>query len=211
MSDMDIWIFGSTSSLMQRLLENYPTAQLIDRGHKFFDDPVILKSSLLSVKNPVIIYNSAVLNNKNVMHQSDEEITNSIFINVIRFVQLIELLNSHGKKFKAIYIGSESAKKGSFDTVYWMSKSFGEKFVTELKLSHPESSILALSPSTIEDSNMTQKRSDVARLKSYKTDHPKQRFLRAAEVAEVICKLLEATDYLTNTVIELNGGKFARR
>ena len=211
MTGQNHWIFGSSSSIIRPILDRYPNANTVNREHLFFQDPSCILNDLLKTENLKIIYNSATLLDKQAADQSDTEIINTLFVSVIRFVQIIELINRKNKCFKAIYIGSEVAIKGSYDTTYWMAKSFGERFVSEVKLQNHQSSIIALSPSTIEDSAMTTSRLDKERVDTYRSSHPKKRFLDSAEVSSMIVSLLNAGDYLSNTTISLNGGKFARR
>ena len=211
MNSKSLWIFGSTSTIIQPVLKKYPNATTINRGHNFYHDPKCIVSEMMSTEGLTLIYNSAILYSKPISAQTDSEIETSLFINLIRFIQLIEILNNNNKCFRAIYIGSEVSQKGSFDTTYWMTKAFAEKFVAELKLTNPKSSIVAVSPSTIENSAMTKRRDDRDRLEKYKSAHPKNRFLKSEEVSSVLFALLELTDYLSNTTIHLNGGKFARR
>jgi|TARA_B110000908_G_C10259205_1_gene457897 hypothetical protein len=211
MENRNFWIFGSTSTIIAPIIKKFPKAKLINRSSKFYRDPKSIYEEIIDTEDLNIIYNSAMLCSKMAFEQNDKYIIEALFVNVVRFVQLIEMLNQEKKQFNAIFISSESAKKGSFDTTYWMSKNFGEQFVREVKLKNINSSIIALSPSTILDSQMTKSRKDIDLLDQYRKAHPKQRFLSSEEVSFMILKLIEAPDYLTNTIIEMNGGKFARR
>jgi hypothetical protein len=58
---------------------------------------------------------------------------------------------------------------------------------------------------------MTKSRKDINLLAQYRTAPPKQRFLYFEDASLMMIKLIEAPDYLTNTIIEMNGGKYARR
>ena len=71
--------------------------------------------------------------------------------------------------------------------------------------------LVSISPSTIEDSTMTELRDDKERLASYKNSHPKKRFMKMKELANIINFLL-ANDslYICNENVNINGGKFAR-
>ncbi len=206
-------IFVGTSSLITKnLINKYSGAILIDRTHKFFNNPKGFVRSLEEEKRYAVVYSSAVIRDKLMADQSDDMISESFKINCYRFVQLIELMNAKKMDFKAIYISSESAKKGSYDTSYWLSKVAVESFIREIRLKNPKSSIVGIAPSTIRDGAMTIARKDRDRLLEYKKSHPKVRFLNSSEVEATILWCLEsAPDYFTNTILEINGGKFSRR
>ena len=66
-------------------------------------------------------------------------------------------------------------------------------------------------PSTIIDANMTIKRKDNYNVAKSIKSNPKKRGILSKEVSNLIYSLFfEQTDYLTNAVIKLDGGKFAR-
>jgi NAD(P)-dependent dehydrogenase (short-subunit alcohol dehydrogenase family) len=125
-------------------------------------------------------------------------------------VLVSEYILNNNTGARIVIIGSESGKKGSFDTVYFLSKCALRGYVRERKVGENQQIVL-ISPSTIEDSRMTQNRKDLDRLNSYKSSHPKKRFLYMEEIAKLLASLLlEQTSYITNCEIEINGGKFAR-
>ena len=132
-------------------------------------------------------------------------------INMTAPVRLCEFILANNPNSRILIIGSESGEKGSFDTLYFLAKAALSAYVRERKVGVNQQ-ILMLSPSTIGDSNMTSSRKDLDRLKKYKKQHPKKRFLNMSEVALTIDKVfLESTLYLCNEEIRLNGGKFARQ
>ena len=91
---------------------------------------------------------------------------------------------------------------------YALSKSTLKTYVLNKRLL-PFQQLLLLSPSTIDDLGMTTRRNDHERLETYKLNHPKKRFLKSKELAELILNLYRSSIYLSNTEIEVNGGKFA--
>ncbi|NQU32129.1 MAG: SDR family oxidoreductase [Bacteroidetes bacterium] len=112
--------------------------------------------------------------------------------------------------FTFCYISSESAIKGSYDDTYHISKCSVDRFIKEYYLNSSNSRIFSIAPSTI-DSGMTKRRSDLDRIAKYKKIHRKKRFISAPEFAKIIHILFSNDfDYLSNTVVEINGGKFAR-
>jgi hypothetical protein len=57
---------------------------------------------------------------------------------------------------------------------------------------------------------MTTRRLDKNNVLAAEHSHPKGRLLNTPELVSVIEFLLFQNTYITNTIIEINGGKFAR-
>tara|TARA_B100000989_G_C19506778_1_gene456868 strand:- start:26 stop:679 length:654 start_codon:yes stop_codon:yes gene_type:complete len=207
----NVFIFGKSSVISKKLKKKFPKAKLFSRKDEFKDPSSFVK--ILNKKEiNIIIYVSAILRNKNFVNQTKEEIIESFEVNSWNFIQIVEKINDRKLPAKLIYLSSESAEKGSFDTSYWLSKSSTESFIKECVMKNKKSSIIGIAPSTIEDTNMTLNRNDNSRLKRYKTKHPKKRFLKSNEIVSLIEFLIKFdSEYLTNEIIKINGGKFARR
>ncbi|WP_038176151.1 SDR family oxidoreductase [Vibrio pacinii] len=157
------------------------------------------------------VFNLGHLLNKNIVNQTEQEIISSIKINSLFSIKSSEYILSTNDRARIIIIGSESGKKGSYDTSYFISKSILRSYVKERFLYSQNQQLILISPSTIEDSAMTMSRIDTERLNTYRNNHPKKRFLSNSEVVDVIYDLLsKESTYLTNIEIEINGGKFAR-
>ena len=157
------------------------------------------------------LINIGLLKSKTLLDQSIDEALNSMQVNVVVPVKLIELIIKSNEDANILVIGSESGKKGSYDTSYFLSKAAFAKYVEERRLRHPKQRLNMVSPSTIADSAMTTNRKDTNRLDEYRNSHPKKRFLTAKEVAKFIYDIhINASDYLCNANISLDGGKFTR-
>ena len=101
--------------------------------------------------------------------------------------------------------------KGSYDVVYALSKSSINKYVEERKIFYKEQQLICIAPSTIIDGKMTLKRKDQKNVRKSVKNNPKKRGLYSKEISKLIYDLsFNNTDYLTNTVINVNGGKFSR-
>ncbi len=116
------------------------------------------------------------------------------------------------KNVKIFFIGSESGIKGSFDIVYGLMKTAIHKYVEERKLLYPKQKIFCIAPSTVVDSKFTKSRKDQKNVIKSINKNPKKRGVLSKEIAEIIFDIMfdKKFDYLSNTVIRLDGGKFAR-
>jgi NAD(P)-dependent dehydrogenase (short-subunit alcohol dehydrogenase family) len=207
-----IHIFGRYNSVAQALnrrsdlgtlrLHSVRGLALEDVGD--FIDP-------LATPGATFVYTAGLLRPKKFNAQTQAEVAQSFLVNLWLPMAMLERLNQDGCAFRFVYVSSESALKGSYDGAYFMAKAAAERFIQETRLRNLKSSCVAVAPSTIEDSSMTQNRQDLDRVQQYREAHPKERFLMADEVAEVIASLISLrTDYLSNCVVPVNGGKFAR-
>ncbi len=151
---------------------------------------------------------SGFLQSKKITEQNREEINKSIFINSIGPILFSEYLLRNKPNARLIIIGSESGFKGSYDLTYGLSKSSIRMYVKQKKVKENQQ-ILLISPSTIEDFGMTERREDKDRLSTYRQNHPKKRFLYSKELSTLIINLFNSTNFLTNEEINLNGGKFS--
>ena len=151
---------------------------------------------------------SGHLQSKKISEQNREEIVKSIFINSVGPILFSEYLLQNRPNARLIIIGSESGFKGSYDLTYGLSKSSIRMYVKQKKVKENQQ-ILLISPSTIEDFGMTERRQDKDRLTIYRQNHPKKRFLYSEELSTLIINLFNSTNFLTNEEINLNGGKFS--
>jgi hypothetical protein len=108
-------------------------------------------------------------------------------------------------------MGSESGIKGSHDIIYALCKASLHKYVEERKILFKDQQLICIAPLTIIDADMTLMRKDQKNVKRSINLNPKRRGLKSKEIAKVIYNLMfNLTDYITNTVININGGKFSR-
>jgi NAD(P)-dependent dehydrogenase (short-subunit alcohol dehydrogenase family) len=161
-------------------------------------------------KNNKFCITVGILQKKRIIDQSREEIVNSFLTNCISIVLLCERIFSINDEARVVIVSSESGSKGSYDETYFLSKAAINKYVEERSVLAKQQ-LVCISPSTIEDSTMTKVRDDKARLESYKSSHPKKRFMKMQELANLISFLFEdSSHYICNENININGGKFAR-
>lgn len=217
---MKIMIIGANSTLSKEFRELISKSgySLIIAGRTgsdiIFDascpDNILLKK-IIDQDCDVYLICLGILYDKNILEQEISEINNSFHVNLITIVRICEGIFNTKKKSKIFIIGSESGKKGSFDTSYFLSKAALRAYVRERSITNRDQQIILFSPSTIKDANMTLRRKDYDRLKEYEFDHPKGRFVTSHEIASIIMEFVSSKfNYITNTEIEINGGKFAR-
>lgn len=105
-------------------------------------------------------------------------------------------------------LGSESGFAGSHDMAYAGAKAALHLYVEKKRLRHAEQQLVAIAPTVIWDSGMTQRRDDLDALAARGAALRAGRWLTAAEVAKVAFHaLLGATPFLSNTVIRLGAGE----
>ena len=153
----------------------------------------------------------SILSNKKHLSKSESEINNQLKINLLSKIKICEISLKFNPKARIFIIGSESGTKGSYDIIYALTKSSLNKYVEERKILHKDQQLICVAPSTIIDGKMTLKRKDSKKVKKLVKKNPKKRGLYSKEISKLIYDLsFENTDYLTNTVININGGKFSR-
>tara|TARA_B100000989_G_scaffold45826_1_gene29426 strand:- start:30801 stop:31448 length:648 start_codon:yes stop_codon:yes gene_type:complete len=153
----------------------------------------------------------SVLSNKKHLLKSEHEIHQQININLLSKIKICEISLKYNPKARIIIIGSESGIKGSYDIIYALSKASINKYVEERKIFKKEQQLVCVAPSTILDGKMTLRRKDKHNVRKSINNNPKKRGLYSKEISKLIYDLsFSNTDYITNTVINVNGGKFSR-
>ena len=143
--------------------------------------------------------------------RSEDDIVNSLKTNLLSYVRIIEIALEGNAQVRIAVLGSESGHKGSFDIPYALSKAALHKYVEERRIPHPAQQLVCVAPSTISDSRMTLARHDQEQVQQTMQTNPKERGVTSREVARMLHFLLfEDQGYTSNTVIPMNGGKFAR-
>lgn len=212
-------VVGGSSTISQALIKDLESDhEVIVAGRTFgsvrFDAndismPNVKKVSSIQAQFFVFLLGSLIP--KRINEQTESEVYSSMNINLLYIVRCCEDILEINAEARIIILGSESGRKGSFDTSYFLAKAALRQYVLEKRIAFPQQQILMVSPSTILDSGMTNRRADQDYLAKLVKELPKERFLSASEVARFISWLIRfGSDYVTNTEIEVNGGKFAR-
>lgn len=149
---------------------------------------------------------AGLLRPRQLFGQGDAEIAEGLEVNLIRPMLLCDQILSRNNQARIVVMGSESGFSWSYDGVYAASKAALHRYVETKKLK-PDQQLVCVAPSIIEDCGMTLRREDKDNLESRRQAHPKQRFLKAVEIAKLIHFLLYVDQgYISNTVIRANGG-----
>ena len=210
-----ILVTGGSSKIGKEFVKLIPKNIVIKNPNKIEWD---LSKNKFSRKQVNLIKNSdkivilhSKLSSKSHLKKSLKDITNQISLNLTSTIRICEIALNSNPKVRIVILGSESGLKGSYDIIYALTKSSIHKYVEERKIKYKDQQLLCLAPSTISDGKMTLKRKDKKNVKNSININPKKRGIKSKEISIFIYKLLfEITDYVSNTTIHINGGKFSR-
>ncbi len=150
---------------------------------------------------------AGVLHGEQINDLSDEQLEETIRVNftdVVRFCDRLFAVNDHAR---VCVIGSYSGIAGSYDMAYAGAKAALHLYVETKRLRAPGQHLVAIAPTIIEDSGMTQRRTDLQTTLDRGKDRRLGRWLQAAEVARIAHFALKE-DALCNTVVRANGGNW---
>jgi NAD(P)-dependent dehydrogenase (short-subunit alcohol dehydrogenase family) len=210
-----ILIIGKSSNISKEFLKKIPKNNFIFKPSKKIWNMKNIdfnskKINLIKKVNKILLLHS-VISSTPFLKRRSLDIVSQISVNLLSVVKICEVALQHNKKVKIIILGSESGIKGSFDIVYSLTKAAIHKYVEERKIKYPEQQLICLAPSTIIDSHMTIKRKDKINIQKSIINNPKKRGILSKEISNLIYALFyEQTNYISNTVIRIDGGKFAR-
>ena len=210
-----ILVTGGSSKIGKEFVKLLPKNIIIKKPNKIEWD---LSKDKFNRKQVNLIKNSdkivilhSKLSSKSHLKKSFKDITNQICLNLTSIIRICEIALNSNPKARIVILGSESGLKGSYDIIYALTKSSIHKYVEERKIKYKDQQLLCLAPSTISDGKMTLKRKDKKNIKKSININPKKRGIKSKEISIFIYKLLfEITDYVSNTTIHINGGKFSR-
>ena len=211
-----ILITGSNSKIAKNLLKLIPknnyTKKINSKDIDFSNIGLVKDKINFFFKFDKIFFFHSKIGTTRIDFNDLNKINESIYVNLISQIYISEYCLQNNKNVKIFFVGSESGIKGSYDIIYGLMKSAIHKYVEERRPSYPKQKIFCIAPSTIIDSNFTISRKDKDNVNKSISNNPKKRGILSREVAEIIYEIMfkKRFDYLSNTVIHLNGGKFAR-
>lgn len=150
---------------------------------------------------------AGVLVGKNATDITEEEAWETLRVNYFDVVRFCDAVFAVNKNARICVMGSESGFKGSYDTIYGGSKAALHLYVESKKLEHPGQHLVCVAPTVIEDSGMTQRRSDLDKALERGRARRLGRWLTATEVARVARFALNEPA-TCNTVLRLTGGNW---
>lgn len=136
---------------------------------------------------------AGVLHQKPISEQTDDELMESLFVNMIGQIKACEHILESDANAQIVVIGSRSGVQGSYDMTYACCKA-GIHLYVKTKKTHGNQRINCIAPWIIKDSGMTERRKDYPEVLN------RQGLTAARDVAIVVQQLL-FTSSLNNQVI----------
>jgi hypothetical protein len=157
------------------------------------------------------LFCQGLLRNKTGDDQTSDEITEGLNVNAYDVMTACDAVIAANDEARICVMGSESAFKGSYDTVYANAKGILHSYVETKKLRTPSQQLVCVAPTIISDAGMTLRRKDLAELRERRHQHPKRCWLTSVEVARLVYHCLYVDEgYLSGVVIRMNGGEHTR-
>lgn len=212
---MTLGATGARTTIVRGLLELVPGERVVSIGRGDADDVrVDLAGEFDVTAIPTdldrYVLAAGLLIPKPLAGQTFAETAASLAVNLTSTVRICEHLLANNPRARIAVLGSESWR-GSFDTTYFLAKVGLNAYVEHRRLTSPAQQLVVVSPTIITDSGMTQRRHDLDRVEQRAARAPKQRFLQTKEVSRLLHYVLYQDEgMLTNVVVSLNGGEFAR-
>lgn len=156
------------------------------------------------------LFTAGLLRASPMRQQTAAEISEGWWVNAGSVIRACDEIIARNPVARICVMGSESGYAGSFDGTYAAAKAALHAYVETKALTYPGQQLVAIAPSIIGDAGMTLRRKDTEALMRRRLDHPKRRFLEAAEVAALVHHVLYVDrGYLSGTVIRMHGGGHA--
>ena len=212
---MTLAVTGARTSIVQGLLALVPDEEVVTVGRR--DDDTVrldLAADFDVTTMPVdverYVFAAGLLYPKTMSQQDFGETARSLAVNLTSLVRICEHVLTNNPRARIAIVSSESSR-GSYDTTYFLSKVALNAYVEGRRLSAPGQQLVAVSPTIVMDSGMTQGRHDLDSVAERASRTPKGRLLQADEVSRLLHYVLYVNEgTLTNTVVHLNCGEFAR-
>lgn len=173
-------VTGLRSTIVQELIKLLPEGEFIVRIPM---DTSLISETLSIPKAERVVLAAGILPGKGVGEYTAEDLLQVTACNLWNPIRICEWLLITRPEVRICLIGSESARKGSYDRMYAATKAGLHAYV-QFRTVKPPQQLVLVSPPIIRDSAMTQKRPDLAEvLRSRVT-------CSAADVARVVHRLL---------------------
>lgn len=146
---------------------------------------------------------------KRIVEMTNEQALRTWTDNCADIMAECELIFDHNPEARVCIIGSESGIAGSFDHAYAAAKAGIHHYVETRRLAAPGQQLVAIAPTVIWDSGMTQRRDDLDACAARGAARRRGRWLWAREVAALAYFVLYIdSGSISNAVIRQNGGNW---
>lgn len=207
-------VTGGKSKIVQELQALLPQEEFRDVPHgecDMADLRAVDSASELWTSSNRLVLAHGTLSKENFRLRTSEDLSYAMNVNLFSVLRICEWALGCNPNARIVVMGSESVIKGSYDVAYWMAKAGLHEYVRNRKLWSPSQQLVCVAPSLVNRTGMTSQKTEGEIAQAIKQS-PKARGIEPREVAQLIRFLLFSSEgYITNTVIEMNGGKFARR
>lgn len=188
-----IGIVGHRTTIAQEFMSLLPGEQFVHK--RLHETPTNLGRYLICM---------GYLAGRSLTEISNDDAWRTWFTNFLEPARFCDRVFNANPNARIVLLGSESGFEGSYDMSYAGAKAALHKYVETKKLPSPVQQLVAISPSIIRDSGMTQRRTDTDRLEARAAASRHGRFLEAREVAQLARDVLcSASPFLSNTIIRL--------
>lgn len=190
-----IGITGFSSSIAQELLN------LID------EHPVVGSVHTLPMECDRYFLCAGVLYGIQASEMEEHEVITTLAVNFSDVIAFCDKLFDYNPRARVCVMGSESGFAGSYDVIYAGSKAALHMYVETKKLKHPGQQLVAIAPTIIEKTGMTNRRKDLDATIERGKSRRMGRWLNPQEVAKLVHYVLYVDQgALCNTVIRMTGG-----
>lgn len=161
---------------------------------------------LKKIKPNYLFICHGVLQGKKLSKYSKKNITDTVNINLISKIRIIEEV-ANIKNLNTVVISSISGRDGSFDNLYAATQA-GINVIAKsiIKKIHKSSRLNIVSPGIVFDAKMTLVRKDFKNLNIKKRKTPTKKFTSSKEIAELVELLLINPKNINGENININGG-----
>lgn len=195
-----IAIFNARSSIARALRELLPLDESIVADQ--YEAPEIAFAQRF-------LFCTGYLCGKPIAEQSPNETARAYNENFADIATMCDQILAVNRNARICIIGSESGCCGSYDMAYAGAKAAMHLYVERKRLEHPGQQLVAVSPTVIWDSGMTQARTDLADCEARGRARRRGEWLSAQDVAQVVhFALYVDRGNLCNTIIHMTGGNW---
>lgn len=190
-------VTGARTTIVAELKELLPLEEEVVRIPM---DTTRIDAPLQIPKAQRFVLAAGMLHGKQLAYYTPEELQQMVACNMVNPMRICEWVLSTNPTARICIIGSESARRGSFDKVYSAAKAGIHEYVQHRHVA-PQQQLVVVSPPIIRDSGMTSRRPDLEHIVSTRVT------CTAAEVARIVYRLLYSEELVSN-YIQTVSGKF---